>query len=121
MVIALDELEALRLADVEGLYQEAAAARMGISRQTYARLLARARHAVASSLIGRRVLLVGDGPVVTSQSAGATCPVHGGPRRQGRSCHCAAACGQCGGSCGHAGSCPCKALKRRRRAPSSHH
>jgi predicted DNA-binding protein (UPF0251 family) len=45
--IGADELEAIRLADVEGLYQDAAAERMGVSRQTYARILNRARTAVA--------------------------------------------------------------------------
>ena len=49
--IRLDELEALRLADLEGLYQETAAARMGVSRATFARILARARKAVAAALI----------------------------------------------------------------------
>jgi uncharacterized protein len=51
--IAVDELEAMRLADIEGLYQDAAAERMGVSRQTYARILGRARSAVARSLIER--------------------------------------------------------------------
>ena len=57
--IGLDELEAIRLADLEGLYQDAAAERMGVSRQTYARILARARHTVAASLVERRMLMVG--------------------------------------------------------------
>ena len=33
--MTLDELEALRLADLEGLYHEEAAARMGVSRATF--------------------------------------------------------------------------------------
>ena len=86
--IALDELEALRLADVEGLYQDAAAGRMGVSRQTYARILGRARTAVAQCLFEGRTLLVSHGPVVESSPPPSTCPVHGGPRRHGRSCRC---------------------------------
>ena len=45
--VTLDGLEALRLADLEGLYQEEAARRMGVSRATFARVLTQARRAVA--------------------------------------------------------------------------
>jgi len=99
--IGQDGLEAIRLADVEGLYQDAAAERMGVSRQTYARILARARHAVATALVERRLLLVDAGPVVEEAPAPTECPVHGGPRRQGRTCHCPALHpGRCGRYCG---------------------
>lgn len=49
--LAPDELEALRLADGEGLYRAEAAPRMGISRQTFDRILRRARHTVAQALV----------------------------------------------------------------------
>lgn len=49
-VLSLDEFEALRLADREGLPQLDAARRMGISRQTFSRILGRARHTVATCL-----------------------------------------------------------------------
>ncbi len=45
-----EELEALRLADAEGLSQEDAAGRMGISRSTFQRTLAQARRQVALAL-----------------------------------------------------------------------
>lgn len=83
-----DELEALRLADLEGLYQEAAAQRMGVSRATFARILARARTAVARALLEERVLVVGDGPVVAGHDEPLPCPVHGGEQRLGRGCRC---------------------------------
>ncbi len=86
--VRMDELEALRLADLEGLYQEAAAERMGVSRPTFARILARARLAVARALIEERLLLVGDGPVVTVPGGPLPCAVHGGGRRRGRGCQC---------------------------------
>ena len=87
-LLRADELEALRLADVEGLYQEAAAQRMGVSRPTFARILNRARAAVARALLEEKVLVVGDGPVVTGHDEPLPCPVHGGERRRGRGCRC---------------------------------
>jgi len=45
-----EELEALRLADLEGLDQSEAAARMGISRSTFQRILTRARRQVSLAL-----------------------------------------------------------------------
>ena len=86
--LRIDELEALRLADLEGLYQEAAAERMGVSRPTFARILTRARSVVARALIEERLLVVGEGPVVTGPSKPLPCPVHGAGRRRGRGCHC---------------------------------
>jgi uncharacterized protein len=53
-----DELEALRLADLEGLYQEACARRMGISRTTLSRTLAEARSKVTDALINGKRLVV---------------------------------------------------------------
>lgn len=49
-VLPLDGLKAVRLADVEGLEQVDAAARMGISRPTFSRLVAEARIAPATAL-----------------------------------------------------------------------
>jgi predicted DNA-binding protein (UPF0251 family) len=56
--LALDEIEALRLADLEGLYQADAAARMGVSRQTFANIVARARRKVADALIHGKALKI---------------------------------------------------------------
>jgi predicted DNA-binding protein (UPF0251 family) len=86
--LRIDELEALRLADLEGLYQETAAARMGVSRATFARILARARRAVATALIEEKILIVSDGPVVATSDTPFPCPVHGDGTRRGRGCRC---------------------------------
>ena len=86
--LRLDELEALRLADVEGLYQEAAAEQMGVSRPTFARILSRARSTVARALLEEGLLIVRDGPVVSGADDPLPCPVHGTERRRGRGCRC---------------------------------
>jgi predicted DNA-binding protein (UPF0251 family) len=90
LVLAEDELEAIRLADLEGLYQEEAADRMGVSRPTYGRILSRGRAVLAKALCEGRPLLIGRGPVTVAPRAADSCPVHGGPRRRGRTCRCAA-------------------------------
>ena len=51
IVLTPDELEALRLADLEGMYQEKAAENMGISRQTFGRIIESAHKKVAEALI----------------------------------------------------------------------
>jgi len=63
IVLTLDELEAIRLADFEGLYQEEAAQRMGISRPTFGRILENARKKVAEALILGKSLRIEGGPV----------------------------------------------------------
>jgi len=67
VVLALDELEALRLADLEGQYQEEAAQKMNISRQTFGRIIETARHKVAEALIHGKVLRIEGGVVAMPQ------------------------------------------------------
>ncbi len=57
LVALLDEeLEALRLADLEGLTQAEAAGRMSISRSTFQRILERAHRQVALALVDGQAL-----------------------------------------------------------------
>ncbi|MCE5242926.1 MAG: DUF134 domain-containing protein [Desulfobacteraceae bacterium] len=56
-----DEFEALRLADLEGLYHEEAAMRMDVSRQTFGRIVESARRKVARALAGGFVLRIEGG------------------------------------------------------------
>lgn len=51
MSLDLDEMEAIRLADYEGLYHEQAAVKMGISRATFGRIVGSARRKVAEAII----------------------------------------------------------------------
>lgn len=50
MSLSVEGFEALRLADHKGLGHEAAAAKMGVSRQTFGRMLSEARLCVATAL-----------------------------------------------------------------------
>jgi predicted DNA-binding protein (UPF0251 family) len=86
--LTLDGLEALRLADVEGLYQEEAAKRMGISRPTFARVLASARSLVADALVNGKAVEIGGGVVERQHRERWPCPVHDSQRRRGRDCRC---------------------------------
>jgi uncharacterized protein len=63
VVVALDEMEALRLADVEGIYHEQAADRMGVSRRTFGRIIESARKKVASALIQGMALRIEGGVI----------------------------------------------------------
>ena len=58
VVLELEELEAIRLADGEGLYQEQAARLMGISRQTFANILDSAHRKLAEALLRGKALRI---------------------------------------------------------------
>jgi predicted DNA-binding protein (UPF0251 family) len=58
VMITMDELEAIRLADYEGLYHEDAALKMKISRQTFGRILTSAHKKVASCLLKGKALKI---------------------------------------------------------------
>lgn len=49
--LAADELEALRLVDLNGLSQQDAARELGVSRQTLGNIVSLARHKVATALV----------------------------------------------------------------------
>lgn len=51
VVLSIDEFEAVRLADLVGLYQEGGAERMSVSRQTFGRILESARRKIASAIV----------------------------------------------------------------------
>lgn len=61
VVLPVEGLEALRLADLEGLCAEAAAEAMGVSRHTFGRVLAEARRAAATALVGGLALRIEGG------------------------------------------------------------
>ncbi len=56
--LGLDELEAMRLCDVEGLDQSQAGVHMAVSRGTVQRLLARGRRKLVEALIANQAVVV---------------------------------------------------------------
>jgi predicted DNA-binding protein (UPF0251 family) len=58
VILNLDEFEAIRLADYEGLYHEKAAEQMNISRSTFGRIIDNARSKVADTIINGKALQI---------------------------------------------------------------
>lgn len=90
ILLAMDEFEAIRLADFEGLYHEEAAARMNVSRQTFGRIIEGARGKVARVLVeGLALRIEGGGMEVAakrtldafSANTGGVCPTEPADRR----------------------------------------
>jgi uncharacterized protein len=63
VVMTLDEFEAMRLADLEGLYQEQAAEQMNVSRTTFSRIIDAAHRKIADALVHGKALRIEGGPV----------------------------------------------------------
>ena len=61
VVLTVDEFEAIRLADLEGTYQEQAAQKMNVSRQTFGRIIDSARKKVAEALVQGKALRIEGG------------------------------------------------------------
>lgn len=61
--LTMDELEAVRLADLENMYQEDAAKKMNISRQTFGNIIASAHKKIADSLVNSKALKIEGGVV----------------------------------------------------------
>ncbi len=61
--LTIDEYEAIRLADYEGLDHESAAKKMEISRPTFTRLIESARKKVADAIINGKELIIEGGEI----------------------------------------------------------
>lgn len=61
ITLSVDEFEAIRLADLENLYQEQAAARMKVSRPTFGRIIETAHKKVADALVKGKALKIEGG------------------------------------------------------------
>ena len=63
VVLTMDEFEAIRLADLDKLYQEEAAEKMKISRQTFGRIVDSAHRKVAEALVECKALKIEGGEI----------------------------------------------------------
>ena len=63
VAMTLDEFEAIRLADLEGDYQEQAAETMRVSRATFSRIVESAHRKIADVLVHGKALRIEGGPV----------------------------------------------------------
>ena len=63
VAMSLDEFEAMRLADLDGLYQEQAAEQMKVSRTTFSRIIESAHRKIADAIVHGKALRIGGGPV----------------------------------------------------------
>ena len=68
MTLEEDELEALRLCDVEGLHQVVAGERMGVSRGTVQRLLKTGRETIIRAIVENAALIIGSEAAVGSNT-----------------------------------------------------
>lgn len=69
-ILTVDQIEAIRLADLDGLYQEAAARKMGVSRQTFGRIIEEARRVVADAILNGKALRIEGGRVIMREEDG---------------------------------------------------
>jgi hypothetical protein len=65
VLLTVDELEAIRLADKEGLYQADAAVQMNVSRPTFGRILEAAHKKVAEAIVDGKQLCIQGGVIST--------------------------------------------------------
>jgi len=77
-VLTLDEVEALRLADLDDLTQEEAAEKMGISRITFQRIISAVHKKIAQSLIYGKAINMKGGDIIMPNLDG-TGPIGQGP------------------------------------------
>jgi len=68
--LTVDELEAIRLADFEGLYHDQAAKKIRVSRQTFGRIINSARQKIAEALIYGKSILIEGGEIMAMEAQG---------------------------------------------------
>jgi predicted DNA-binding protein (UPF0251 family) len=61
VTLTVDELEAIKLADLNGEYQEEAAKKMKVSRQTFGNIIEKARKKLADAIVNGKALKIEGG------------------------------------------------------------
>lgn len=69
VILTEDALEAIRLVDFEGLYQEEAANKMGVSRPTLSRILEIGRMSLADAIVNGKAIRIEGGQVKFNESS----------------------------------------------------
>lgn len=98
VVVTVDELEAIRLADLDGYYQSEAAEKMEISRQTFGRILDSAHKKVAEAIVSGKSIVFEGGVFMKSEEAEKT---------EKELC----VCPKCGNETEHLLGIPCRNMK----------
>lgn len=123
-ILTLDEVEALRLTDIEGLDQQTASVKMKVARVTYLKIIHSAHRKIAQALIyGKSIQLKGgdiimpnldgtgpqgQGPM-TGRGLGRGVGRPNAPRKAGGSAQCT--CPNCGEKAAHTRGVPCTQTK----------
>ena len=109
-VLTVDEFEAIRLRDYEGLDQTEAARRMGISQPTFQRAYESARKKVADALVnGKAIKIEGGSYMISGRGGYMTGKGRMGGSAAGPSGMCV--CQKCGSSVPHQTGVPCYRMK----------
>jgi uncharacterized protein len=87
VVLTVDEYETLKLADYEQLYQEQAAEKMQVSRQTFGRIILSAHYKLADALIHGKALKIEGGEFAVKKSHMGKCK-HSTTRTEGNCPQC---------------------------------
>jgi predicted DNA-binding protein (UPF0251 family) len=61
VILTVDEFESIRLADIEGMYQEEAAKEMDVSRQTFGNIVKSAHRKIADALVKGKAIKIKGG------------------------------------------------------------
>lgn len=83
VILQVDELEAMRLADLESLYHEEAAKKMNVSRQTFDRILLKAHATVADAVVNGKAIRIEGGNVNIDRPDSGDLPQRRGRRGRG--------------------------------------
>ena len=98
VIVTVDELEAIRLADLEELYQAEAAEKMNVSRQTFGRILESAHKKVAEAIVSGKSIVFRGGVFMKDEEI-----------RETKQDFCV--CPKCGTEAEHRPGVPCRNMK----------
>lgn len=70
VILTVDEFETIRLADHKKLSQKEAAAMMGISQQSFSRIMLSAREKIADAIVNVKFIRIGGGDFINKRSLG---------------------------------------------------